>query len=468
MYNKKQDVRKRFRNDVHFTKNGEAFRMKKWLSMFLLMVLLVGLLVACGPDNAKPENNGNDNNNTEETNGNNNGNNSEGEAEVDMPEKPEVLKLWVNAEEKQEDAVTQITDKYTEETGIEVELVPVDMLEQVEKLDVEGPAGNGPDIIFQPHDRIGDLVLRGLVEPVNLGNVESDYTDTALEAVQYDGEYWGYPAVIETYGMYYNKSLVEEEPETMADIMDIAERDTDASNDEFGFLMEAANFYFVYPFFSGNGAYVFANNEGVYDISDIGLANEGAIEGGQLVQSWFTEGYIPQDLTPDIMNGLFTEGKVSTVLNGPWMVREYQDALGDDLGVMTLPLLDNGEHPKSFVGVKSYMLSYYSENQEWAEDLMAYITNFDNSMLYYDVAGEIPPRDDAMSDSIIADDPIYSAFAEQTNYGEPMPSVPAMQQVWDPINDALNFIGKDEPVDEVLEEAVQIIHDQIEASGANE
>src|SRR5690625_7647031 len=93
MYNKKQDVRKRFHNGVHFTKNGEAFRMKKWLSMFLLMVLLVGLLVACGPDNAKPENNGNDNNNTEETNGNNNGNNSEGEAEVDMPEKPEVLKL---------------------------------------------------------------------------------------------------------------------------------------------------------------------------------------------------------------------------------------------------------------------------------------------------------------------------------------------------------------------------------------
>lgn len=113
------------------------------------------------------------------------------------------------------------------------------------------------------------------------------------------------------------------------------------------------------------------------------------------------------------------------------------------------------------------MLSYYSENKEWAEDLMAYITNFDNSMTYYDVAGEIPARDDAMEDSIIADDPIFSAFAEQTTYGEPMPSVPAMQQVWDPINNALSFISKGEPVDEVLEEAVQTIQDQIAASGAN-
>src|SRR5690606_35108883 len=119
--------------------------------------------------------------------------NSGESAESSMPEKPESLTIWVNAEEKQEQAVKQITDKYTEETGIAVELVPINMLDQVEKLDVEGPAGNGPDIIFQPHDRIGDLAMRGLVDPVDLGDVESEYTDIALEAVTYDGDYWGAP-----------------------------------------------------------------------------------------------------------------------------------------------------------------------------------------------------------------------------------------------------------------------------------
>lgn len=427
-------------------------QMRKWLGTLFAVMLIIGLLAACGPDDLDEE-----------------GADEGGEAAIDeMPEKPEQLKLWVNAEEKQEEAVKEITDKYTEETGIDVEMVPVDMLEQVEKLDVEGPAGNGPDVIFQPHDRIGDLVLRGLVEPVNFGELESEYTDTALEAVQFDGDYWGYPAVIETYAMYYNKSLVDKAPETMDDIMAIAEEQTDASKDEYGFLMEAANFYFTYPFFAGYGGYVFGNEEGNYDIQDIGLANEGSIKGGELVKEWFDEGYIPQDLTPDIMNGLFSEGKVATVLNGPWMVREYTDGIGEDLGVVPLPLLDNGENPNSFVGVKSYMLSYYSENKEWAEDLMAYITNYDNSLIYYDMAGEIPARTDAMEDPVIADDPIFSAFAEQTEYGEPMPSVPAVQQVWDPINDALNFISKGEPVDEVLEEAVETIHDQIESSGATQ
>src|SRR5690625_909321 len=179
--------------------------------------------------------------------------------------------------------------------------------------------------------------------------------------------------------MYYNQSLVDSEPETMEEVMEIAERDTNVDNDEYGFLMEADNFYYVYPFFSGYGAYVFGNVDGTYDISDIGLDNEGAEKGGELVKTWFEEGYIPQDLTPDIMNGLFKEGKVSTVINGPCTAREYEDTIVDELAATPLPLLENGEVPKSFVGAKSYMLSYYSENKEWAEDLMAYITNKENS-----------------------------------------------------------------------------------------
>ncbi|WP_182201436.1 extracellular solute-binding protein [Paraliobacillus salinarum] len=430
--------------------------MKKWLLSLVGIFFLVGILAGCGPDESGSENTGEE------------GNDSESGETAEMPEKPEKLTIWVNAEEKQEEAVGQIAEKYTEETGIEIEAIPINMLDQIEKLDVEGPAGNGPDIIFQPHDRIGDLVLRGLIDPINLNDKASEYTDAAISAVTNDGEIWGYPAVTETYSLFYNKALVDSSPETMDDLMTIAEEKTNASNDEYGFLMEAANFYFTYPFFSGNGAYVFANNDGAYDINDIGLNNDGAVEGGKLIQSWFDNGYIPQDLTPDIMNGLFKEGKVAAVINGPWMVREYQDALGDDLQAAPLPKLDNGENPKSFVGVKAYLLSYYSENKEWAQDFMSYITNKENAMLYYDVAGEMPARVDSIDDPAIADDPIYSAFAEQATYGEPMPGVPAMQQVWDPINNALSFISKGEPVEEVLDEAVQTISDNIEASGATE
>lgn len=232
--------------------------------------------------------------------------------------------------------------------------------------------------------------------------------------------------------------------------------------------MEAANFYFVYPFFAGYGGYVFRNEDGKMDTSDIGLANDGAVKGAELVQSWFKNGYIPKEINQDVMNGLFTKGNVATVISGPWNIATYRDALGDKLATAPLPVLENGEHPKSFVGVKAWMLSAYSKNKEWATDLMKFITNEENSLHYYEVAGEMPANEKALTNEKIKNDPLISGFAEQIQYGEPMPNVPQMSQVWDPMGNALQFIAKGDNPKEVLKEAVKTIQDKIAASGGGQ
>src|SRR5699024_11642576 len=112
---------------------------------------------------------------------------------------------------------------------------------------------------------------------------------------------------------------------TMVEVMEVAEENADVSKDEVVFLLESDNFYYVYPFVAGFGSYVFENNDGNYDIDDSGLDYEGAIEGGELIQSWYENDYMPTDLTEDIMNGLFKEGKVSTIITGPWMAREFSE-----------------------------------------------------------------------------------------------------------------------------------------------
>ncbi|ART75767.1 sugar ABC transporter substrate-binding protein [Sutcliffiella horikoshii] len=430
--------------------------MKKFLAMLMVAVLTLGVLAACGPQRDTGNNAGG------------NGGSAEGEGTTtEGADKPEKLTVWVNDDEKQRAALDEIFAAYTEETGIEVEATGISMLDQVEALALDGPAGNGPDVFFGPHDRLGDIVLRGLADPIDLGEDASLYSETAMNAVTVDGEAYGVPQVIETYGMFYNKDLVSaEEIATMEGLMKVAEEQTDAGSDKYGFLMEATNFYFIYPFFAGNGGYVFNNDGSGFDASDIGLANEGAVQGGELVQSWFDNGYIPKEINGDIMSGLFTEGKVATVLTGPWNIATYRDALGDKLGTATLPKLENGDVPKSFVGVKAWMLSSFSENKEWSIDLMKFITNYDNAMKYYEVAGEMPALQEALDSDEIANDELIGAFAEQTQYGEPMPNIPQMQQVWDPMGSALQFIANGDDVGEVLEEAVKTIEDNIAASGA--
>ncbi len=428
--------------------------MKKFFAMLMIAVLTLGVLAACGPQR------GTDNA------GGNSGDEGEGTT-TEGVDKPESLKVWVNDDENQKEALDQIFKAYEEETGIKVEASGMDMLTQIEALALDAPAGKGPDLFFQPHDRIGDIVLRGLADPVDLGEDVNLYSETAINAVTVDGEVYGVPQVLETYGMFYNKDLVTpEEISTMEGLMKVAEEQTDAGQDKFGFLMEATNFYFIYPFFAGNGGYVFNNDGSGFDASDIGLANEGAVQGGELVQSWFDNGYIPKEINGDIMSGLFTDGKVATVLTGPWNIATYREALGDKLGTATLPTLENGDVPKSFVGVKTWLMSSYSENQEWAIDLMKFITKYENAMKYYEIAGEMPALQEALDSDEIANDELIGAFAEQTQYGEPMPNIPQMQQVWDPMGSALQFIANGDDVGEVLEEAVQQIEDNIAASGA--
>ena len=421
---------------------------KKSTLLMMMLVLVFSLaLAACGPQrDAEPE----------PTPGET-GDEVTDETAVDEP-KPESLTMWVNDEETQLQAYEDIAADYEAERGIAVNIVPMSMLDQLDALSLDGPAGIGPDLFIHPHDRVGAIYLQGLAAELDLtADQLAGYQEGALEALSYEGFQFGIPAVVETYGLFYNTDLIPEAPETMDELLDIARDLTNAANDEYGFLMEATNFYFTYPFLAGPGGYVFGRDaDGAYDITDIGLANEGAVQGGQLIQSWFEEGLMPRGITGDVMSGLFMDGKVGAVVTGPWSIPDFSDALGENLAVTTLPTID-GNNLNSFSGVKGWFVSEYSENKDWATDLALFITNAENSEHYFNLAGEIPARDD-----ITIDDDLRNGILAQAEFAEPMPNVPEMSQVWDPMGDALEFISQGDDVAEVLEEAVEDIHEQIE------
>ncbi|WP_218241029.1 hypothetical protein, partial [Pseudomonas sp. 2822-17] len=59
------------------------------------------------------------------------------ETASDVPEKPEVLTMWVNDEDAQLDAYELITERFTEEYGIPVDITPYSMLEQTDGLSLD-------------------------------------------------------------------------------------------------------------------------------------------------------------------------------------------------------------------------------------------------------------------------------------------------------------------------------------------
>jgi arabinogalactan oligomer / maltooligosaccharide transport system substrate-binding protein len=418
--------------------------MKKLLALPLTFALAASALAACGPQEDSAS--------------------TGGKKETDS-KKPEKLVIWEDQEKGigTKDAIKKFEEKH----GIKVELKEIPMLDQQEKLRLDGPAKKGPDVITTPHDRIGPLAIEGLIAPIEVSDdVTKLYTESSINALTYDGKLYGLPKSTETPVFIYNKKLMTEAPESLDDVLAFSKGDKGGA--DYGFLANWTDFYFANGILSGYGGYVFKDDNGTLDPQDIGLANEGAVEGLNYITSWYKDGLFPKGIIGEkagqTIDGLFQEGKAASVMNGPWSFQGYKDA-GIDIGVAPMPKLPNGEYVKTFIGVKGYNVSAFSENQEWAAKLVEFITNEESAKTRYEKTAEIPPVVSLMEDPIIADNEAAKAVAVQSERGVPMPNIPEMAEVWAPGANALQLsaTGKSEPK-AALDSAVKTIGQNIKAN----
>jgi arabinogalactan oligomer/maltooligosaccharide transport system substrate-binding protein len=420
----------------------------------LFACVLVFALAACAPDRsglAGEKNNGGESQGRQEQ--------TAGGDEA-AENKPDKLIVWSNDDPKHVAAVERLAQAFTAETGVPVEVVPVTGSEQVQKLALAAPAGNGPDLFYQPQDRLGDIVVQGLAEPLDLSAEElAQYSEAAISAVRYEGEIYGFPISIETYAVFYNKDLVDRVPEAIEDIAQQYGRLTNADQDQYAFLM-VPDFYYTIPFIANYGGYIFGESDGKYDPKDLGLNSDGTVRGMEAFARFVGDNLIPPTMTIDIMDTLFLEGKVGMVINGLWAMKPYADRLGDRLGTAAIPTV-NGKPAVSFVGVKSWFISSYSKHPDWAKRLALYLTNENSGDIYHAETAEIPANPGAQQK---IGDPLYSGFVEQIANGIPMPNIPEMSAVWE-MDKAVDFIVQGDDPKSVLDEITGQIAAQIQTYG---
>ncbi|SES84001.1 extracellular solute-binding protein [Anaerobranca gottschalkii] len=408
--------------------------MRKFGLVSLVMLLVMGLLAGCV---SRPSDNGG--------------------GETVIPDKPEKLVIWESDEWVKN--VEKIAKKFTEKYGIEVEVVGVSELEQRDTLKLDGPAGLGADVVTWPHDQIGEAVMAGIIIPIDEwieeGTLEQFY-EGAIMAMHYDGYLYGLPKTIETTALIYNKDIISNPPQTWEELWSVVKEHTNKNDNRFGFLFDFKNFYFVHGFFAGMGGYVFGFEDGVYDIDDIGLNNQGAVAALELIKEFTDGGYLPLSTDYDVMQDQFNLGRTPMIINGPWSIQGFKDA-GINVGVAPLPTLPNGNNPMPFSGYKGWYLSAFSEHPYWATKLIEFLSNKESSELRFTDTNQIPPRHD-----ITFNDEIAAAFLAQGEFAIPMPNIPEMRVVWGNVSDAIDLATRGEMgSQEALDQAVKFIRDGI-------
>lgn len=336
------------------------------------------------------------------------------------------LTVWVDAERV--DAVQPAADAYSEEKGVEVEIVGKDVATIKDDFIQQVPTGEGPDITMGAHDWLGELSTNGVVAPLELGDSAGDYLDVAINAATYEGTVYMLPYAVENIAILRNADLV---PEAATSFDDMIAKGQAAGLDK-PFVVEQGaegNPYHLYPFQTAFGAPVFGTNDEGYDPTDLQLGNEGGIEFANWLGSQGKNGAgnFNTDIDGDIAKQAFLDGTAAFWLTGPWNVGAAVDG-GINVAIDTIPS-PTGEPASPFAGVKGFFVSSESDNKVAANDFLVNYIGTEEVQLDLFEAGSILPALSSAAETA-SSDPIIEGFAAVGAEAVPMPAIPAMGSVW--------------------------------------
>jgi len=360
----------------------------------------------------------------------------------------QTLTVWTTFQDQSLDWLREQAASFSEGFGVDVEIVRLDVNELKQQALLSAPQGEAGDVfVGVPHDQIGEMAVGGVLADMTgyaTAGYLQDLSEQARLGYTVNGRLYGLPMFVEGPALVINNDLVTEVPQTYDAMLDVAQELTTA--DTFGFMFDDVNFYFAYAWLKTHGGYVFGRDaSGSLVPSDVGLANEGAVAGANALRALrFERGLIPSGTNFEVANGLFVDGALAMIYTGPWSIPQYRDA-GLDVSVVPVPPLADGTPFSGFMGVQGALVNQFSELKVEAANFAKWITRTDAQVSLARLSGRIPASVSALQQ--VQDDPIIAGFGEALLNAEPMPNIPEMGAVWQPMGNALTVLLEDESAD---------------------
>lgn len=284
------------------------------------------------------------------------------------------------------------------------------------------------DVFAIAHDQLGELVQSGAVykNTKYADEIKARSVEAAVNAATYNGELYGYPSASETYFLFYNKAIFNEEQVKSLDAMLTA----DLADNVTPFAMDIANAYYSGPFFLSNGCELFGPDGS--DAKTVTFNNEQGLEVAKLLGSLKSKGVVAFDDT--VASSQFEAGTLGAYVAGPWKTETYKEVLGDNFACTELPTLNfNGEekHMASFAGFKIYCVKATTKYPLEAMALANWLTNEDNQLKRFKDRAAVPVAKALAESPEITAEPSTAAVLAQLNYAYAMPSIPQIGKFWD-------------------------------------
>jgi maltose/maltodextrin transport system substrate-binding protein len=310
--------------------------------------------------------------------------------------------------------------------------VKVETQEQIiEKFQAAGQSGKGPDIFFWANDRIGEWADSGLLKPLDIKEeFKAKYLPMSWDAVTHRRQLWGYPVSLEAVSLVYNKKLVTGKVPAQLSELPAFGKELKAQNPKAIVIMwDYKTPYFSWPFLASAGGYPFKKTAEGYDVTNIGVANPGSLEGLTEIVNLINAGVLPKGSTQSVMSEKMGSGQLALMVNGPWDWANLRKA-GVDFDLAPIPGV-GGNPGRPFVGVFTAMINRSSPNLDLAQHFLEEHILTSDGLKAMDADAPLGvPALKTLCDEMAAKNHLIKVTYENALNGVVMPNIPQMGKFW--------------------------------------
>ncbi len=357
--------------------------------------------------------------------------------------------LWHAYRDDERKALDKLVASWNEKNPrVQVTALAVPFDAYVDKLQVAVPRDNGPDLMIFAHDKIGSWARDGLIQP--LGEWASAarlrrFLPQTVKPLVFERAVYGLPLAFKSLVLFYNKAMVPTAPKTMAELITIAKRHTNADESRFGLAYDATDLYQHAAFMHAYGATTYDDGRG-----KLAIDTPAAVEALSAVRALHKKhGILPKGVQGFVITGMFNDGSVPMVFNGPWFSSEIDAAI--DWGVAVLPTAQNGNPLRPYLGSEALLLNARTKVRAAALQVVDYLTSDEAALTRLQVGKQLVANTKVYENPRWAADPVIRIFRAQADVAVPMSNAVEANVAWQPYSSALSkAIFGDSDVQEAL------------------
>ena len=283
------------------------------------------------------------------------------------------------------------------------------------------------DVYMFATDQLGALIQAGAIAKLGgaqLEQVKADNSANMVNTVTANGSVYGVPYAINTWFMYYDKSVYTEE--------DIKSLDAMMAKKAVAFPI--TNTWYLPAFYFANGGTMFGDGTKGSEGIKFGGAN------GAAVTTYIANAIASGKLVDADGNGSglddLRNGKVGAYFSGTWDATAVKEALGENFAAAQLPCITidgQSKQLKSFAGSKALGVNPHSKHLKAAYQLAAFMGSAEAQELHYNMRnGDVVPCNTTLlkGETFSKNAAAVAQEATFSNTSVIQPSIPEMSAYW--------------------------------------